>query len=208
VDIPRFIPAEEDDIIAEWIIERYGDGMLIAMGLGGPEKGHPPIKFKSAFDKVRKAGIPCILHAGETQGPESIWQALEIADSLRIGHGVRAIEDTKLVAHLRDKQIPLEVCPTSNICLKVYPSIAEHCLPLLLKEELYITINSDDPPMFNTTLTNEFIQLQKQFGWDAELIENLTLNAIWASLLAAEQKQEMSNMFKSEFIKLHSQYLN
>jgi adenosine deaminase len=208
VDIPRLISSEEGDIIADWIIERYGDGMLIAMGLGGPEKGHPPIKFKSAFDKVRKAGIPCILHAGETQGPESIWQALEVADSLRIGHGVRAIEDPKLIAHLRDKQIPLEVCPTSNLCLKVYPSLAEHSLPQLLNEGLYITINSDDPPMFNTTLTNEFIQLQKQFGWETKLIEKLTLNAIQASLLTAEQKQEMSNMFQSEFIKLRSQTLN
>ena len=207
VDIPRLISSEEGDIIADWLIERYGDGMLIAMGLGGPEKGHPPIKFKSAFDKVRKAGIPCILHAGETQGPESIWQALEVADSQRIGHGVRAIEDPKLIAHLREKQIPLEVCPTSNICLKVYPSIAEHCLPLLLKEGLYITINSDDPPMFNTTLTNEFIQLEKHFGWDSELLEKLTLNAIRASLLTDSRKQEMLTSFQSEFARLRSQYL-
>jgi adenosine deaminase len=208
VDIPRLISAEEGELVADWIIERYGDGMLIAMGLGGPEKGNPPIKFKTAFNKVREKGIPCILHAGETQGPESIWQAIDVADSLRIGHGVRAIEDPKLIAHLREKQTPLEVCPTSNICLKVYPSIAEHCLPLLLKEGLYITINSDDPPMFNTTLTNEFNQLQKQFGWEAELIEKLTLNAIKASLLSAEQKQEMLGAFQSEFIKLRSQYLN
>jgi len=207
VDIPRLISTEEGDIIADWLIERYGDGMLIAMGLGGPEKGHPPIKFKSAFDKVRKAGIPCILHAGETQGPESIWQALEVANSLRIGHGVRAIEDPKLVAHLREKQIPLEVCPTSNICLKVYPSIPEHCLPQLLKEGLYITINSDDPPMFNTALTNEFIQLEKHYGWDSELLEKLTLNAIRASLLTDSRKQEMLTSFQSEFARLRSQYL-
>jgi adenosine deaminase len=207
VDIPRLISSEEGDIIADWLIERYGDGMLIAMGLGGPEKGHPPIKFKSAFDKVRKAGIPCILHAGETQGPESIWQALEVADSQRIGHGVRAIEDPKLIAHLREKQIPLEVCPTSNICLKVYPSISEHCLPQLLKEGLYITINSDDPPMFNTTLTNEFIQLEKHFGWDSELLEKLTMNAIRASLLTDSRKQEMLTSFQSEFARLRSQYL-
>jgi aminodeoxyfutalosine deaminase len=207
VDIPRFISSEEGDVIADWLIERYGDGMLIAMGLGGPEKGHPPIKFKSAFDKVRKAGIPCILHAGEMQGPESIWQALEVADSQRIGHGVQAIEDPKLIAHLREKQIPLEVCPTSNICLKVYPSISEHCLPLLLKEGLYITINSDDPPMFNTTLTNEFIQLEKYFGWDSELLEKLTLNAIRASLLTDSRKQEMLTSFQSELARLRSQYL-
>jgi adenosine deaminase len=182
--------------------------MLIALGLGGPEKGNPPIKFKTAFDKVRKKEIPCILHAGETQGPESIWQAIDVADSLRIGHGVRAIEDPALIAHLHDKQTPLEVCPTSNLCLNVYPSIAEHSLPFLLKEGIYITINSDDPPMFNTTLTNEFMQLQRQFGWEAGLLENLTLNALHASLLGAEQKQKMLGTFQSEFIKLRSQYPN
>jgi adenosine deaminase len=207
VDIPRLISAQEGELVADWIIERYGDGMLIAIGLGGPEKGHPPIKFKTAFDKVRKKGIPCILHAGETQGPESIWQAIDVADSLRIGHGVRAIEDPALIKHLRDRQTPLEVCPTSNICLKVYPSIAEHSLPFLLKEGLYITINSDDPPMFNTTLTNEFIQLQKQFDWEPEFIEKLTLNAIRASLLATEQKQEILGTFQSDFVKQRSQYL-
>ncbi len=208
VDIPRQVSTQEGELMADWVIERYGDGMLIAMGLGGPEKGNPPTKFKTAFDKVRKKGIPCILHAGETQGPESVWEAIVVADSQRIGHGVRAIEDSALITHLRDKQTPLEVCPTSNICLKVYPSIAEHSLPLLLKEGLYLTINSDDPPMFNTTLTNEFIQLEKYFGWDADLIEKLTLNALRASLLTDGQKQEMLGTFQSEFIKLRSQYLN
>jgi aminodeoxyfutalosine deaminase len=207
VDIPRMITEQEGDLVADWVIERYGDGMLIALGLGGLEKGNPPVKFKTAFDKVRKKGIPCILHAGETQGPESIWQAIDVADSQRIGHGVRAIEDPALIAHLRETQTPLEVCPTSNICLKVYPSLAEHSLPLLLKEGLYITINSDDPPMFNTTLTNEFIQLQKQFGWDAGLIKRLTMNALHASLLTVEQKLVMIEIFETEFKKLHAQFL-
>jgi adenosine deaminase len=207
VDIPRQVSAQEGDFIADWVIERYGDGLLIALGLGGPETGNPPAKFKTAFAKVREHGIPCILHAGETQGPESIWQALEVANSLRIGHGVRAIEDPELVAHLRQTQTPLEVCPTSNICLKVYPSLAEHSLPRLLSESLYITINSDDPPMFNTTLTNEFIQLHEQFGWDENLLEKLSLNAVNASLLPAEQKHELRVTVQTEFQRLGAEYL-
>lgn len=205
VDIPRLIPAKEGDVVADWVIERFGDGLLIALGLGGPEIGNPPEKFKSAFEKVRAKGIPCILHAGETQGPESIWQALKIADSLRIGHGVRAVEDPKLVTYLRDKQVPLEVCPTSNICLKVYPSLEEHSLTQLLNENLYITINSDDPPMFNTTLTNEFLLLQELHHWDANLIEKLTFNAVNASLLPLEQKQALSNKIQNQFKQLRSQ---
>ncbi|MBE7432324.1 MAG: adenosine deaminase [Anaerolineales bacterium] len=205
VDIPRMIPAKEGDVVADWVIERYGDGLLIALGLGGPEIGNPPEKFKTAFDKVRAKGIPCILHAGETMGPESIWQAFLFADSLRIGHGVRAIEDPNLVEHLREKQIPLEVCPTSNICLKVYPSLEEHSLTQLLNEDLFITINSDDPPMFNTTLTNEFLQLQGLHHWDMNLIEKLTFNALNASLLSLEQKQALTNKIQNQFKQLRSQ---
>lgn len=206
VDIPRMIPAKEGNVVADWVIERYGDGLLIALGLGGPEIGNPPEKFKTAFDKVRAKGIPCILHAGETMGPESIWQAFQFADSLRIGHGVRAIEDPNLVEHLREKQIPLEVCPTSNICLKVYPSLEEHSLTQLLNEDLYITINSDDPPMFNTTLTNEFLQLQGLHHWDTNLIEKLTFNALNASLLSLEQKQALTNKIQNQFKQLRSQH--
>jgi len=207
VDIPRSISAEEGERVADWAIERHGDGLLIAFGLGGPEKGNPPEKFKTAFNRVRKKGIPCILHAGETQGPESIWQAINIADTRRIGHGVRAIEDPKLVEHLKKTQTPLEVCPTSNVCLKIYPSMAEHILPRLLDEGLYVTINSDDPPMFNTTLTDEFNRLQEQFNWDMDLIEHLVMNAVHASLLSAEQKRAMIDTFQNRFARLRSELL-
>lgn len=207
VDIPRSIPSQEGERVADWAIERYGDGLLAAFGLGGPEKGNPPEKFRTAFEKVRKKGIPCILHAGETQGPDSVWQAIEIAGSQRIGHGVRSLEDPKLVDHLRETQTPLEVCPTSNICLKLYPSLAEHSLPRLLAQGLYVTINSDDPPMFNTTLTNEFMQLQEQFGWDTDLIERLSFNALNASLLPENSKIELDRRFRAEFKELRTQLM-
>ena len=187
IDIPRVIPAEEGLRIADWIIDRHADG-IVAIGLGGPEIGNPPERYQAAFDKVRAAGIPCVLHAGETVGPESIWSALKVADSRRLGHGVRAIEDPELVAYLREKQIPLEVCPTSNICLKVYPSYQQHSLPKLVEEGLYITINSDDPPMFNTTLTDEYRLLCREFGWDREMIRKVIRNAAMASLLPENEK--------------------
>jgi adenosine deaminase len=198
MDIPRLIPPSEGDRIAGWALERYGDG-LIAFGLGGAEVGNPPQKFQSAFDRVRGAGIPCILHAGENDGPESIWNALKVADSQRIGHGVRAVEDPALLDYLRDHQIPLEVCPSSNICLKVFPSIEEHSLPQLLAHGLYITINSDDPPMFNTTLTNEYLLGHQTWGWDRERIMGLVLNAVNASLLPKDEKGEMALAFRTQF---------
>ena len=198
MDIPRIFSSEDGLTIADWAIERYGDG-LIALGLGGPEVDNPPEKFQAAFDRVRAAGLPCILHAGETVGPSSIWSAIRVAETKRVGHGVRAIEDQKLVEYLRETQIPLEVCPTSNICLKVYPSMEEHSLPELMAQGLYITINSDDPPMFNTTLTNEHLAGHKTFGWNVDIIEQLVLNAVDVTLLPETERQTMRSSFEEDF---------
>jgi adenosine deaminase len=201
MDIPRVFSSEDGLTVADWAIERFGDG-LIALGLGGPEVDNPPEKFQAAFDKVRAAGLPCILHAGETVGPPSIWSAIRVADTKRIGHGVRAIEDPELVAYLRETQIPLEVCPTSNICLKVYPSLEEHSLPELIAQGLYVTINSDDPPMFNTTLTNEYLVGHKTFGWDLDTIQNLVLKAVDVTLLPDQERQDIRRSFAAEFEQL------
>jgi adenosine deaminase len=197
MDIPRAVPSEAGLEIADWAIERYGQG-LIALGLGGPEVDNPPEKYQDAFARVREAGIPCILHAGETVGPSSIWNAIRVADSRRIGHGVRAVEDPQLIAYLREKQIPLEVCPTSNIRLKVYPAMEAHSLPELMAQGLYVTLNSDDPPMFNTTLTNEFLVCQRTFGWDTDTIEHLMFNAVDATLLPETERKDMRRSFEME----------
>jgi len=201
MDIPRIVPPRDGLTVADWAIERYGNG-LIALGLGGPEIDNPPEKYHAAFERVRAAGIPCILHAGETVGPSSIWSAIRVADTKRIGHGVRAIEDPELVAYLRETQIPLEVCPTSNICLKVYPSLEEHSLPELMRQGLYVTINSDDPPMFNTTLTDEYLAGYQTYGWDADVIRKLVLNAVKATLLSETEKKEMLRTFSGVFERL------
>ena len=198
VDIPRERAQEAGEQVGDWVIERYGDG-IVAMGLGGPEIGNPPSKFREAFEKVRNAGIPCVLHAGETDGPASIWGAIEVAGSKRIGHGVRAIEDPALMDYLKRTQIPLEVCPTSNVCLNVFPSMQAHSLPALLEHGLKITINSDDPPMFNTTLTNEFLVGKTVFGWDAAIIQNLVMNAVEVSLLPAPERKSMQDDFYEKF---------
>lgn len=203
IDIPREHPTEAGTRVADWVIQGYGDG-IIAMGLGGPEQGNPPSKFRRAFERVREAGIPCILHAGETDGPLSIWNAIEVADTRRIGHGVRAIEDPRLMDHLRQTQLALEVCPTSNICLGVYPSLSVHSLPKLMEYGLRITINSDDPPMFNTTLTNEYLACSKAFGWGLETVERLALNAVDVALLQPPERRELTMRFQRDFARLRS----
>lgn len=206
LDIPRMISAEEGLLTADWASSAMGEG-VVALGLGGPEVGHPPEKFIEAFDRARAAGLPSVPHAGETAGPESIWGALNALHADRIGHGVRCLEDPALVDTLRSRQIPLEVCPTSNVCLKVVPNLASHPLPRLLQEGLYVTLNSDDPPMFNTTLTQEYLDVVDTFQFDVETIEQLVLNAVRASLLPVSTRSDLERQFMTEFTRLRSEHL-
>lgn len=205
IDIPREHPAEAGSRVADWVIERYGDG-VIAMGLGGPEEGNPPSKFRRTFERVREAGIPCILHAGETEGPLSIWNAIEVADTKRIGHGVRAVEDKALMEYLKRTQLALEICPTSNICLGVYPSLPEHSVPKLLEYGIRITINSDDPPMFNTTLTGEYLACSRTFGWGHEIVRRLVLDAVDVTLLPSSERMELRKRFQGDLSRLGEKF--
>jgi adenosine deaminase len=207
IDIPREVRPDQGLLVADWAISGFGDG-VVAFGLGGFEVGHPPEKFKAAFDRARAAGMPSVPHAGETVGPESIWGALNSLYADRIGHGVRCLEDPALVAELRARQIPLEVCPTSNVCLKVAPNLAGHPLPQLLAEGLYVTLNSDDPPMFNTTLTGEYLAVAETFDFDLATIEQLVLNGVRAALLPADTRRQMEAGFKAEFARLRGQYFD
>jgi adenosine deaminase len=203
-DISRNVSAEAGLVVAEWAIAGMNNG-VIALGLGGPEVGNPPEKFVEAFACVRAAGLPSVPHAGETVGPESIWGALRALDAVRIGHGVRCLEDPALVEELRNRQIPLEVSPTSNVCLGVAPDFAQHALPRLIQEGLYITLNSDDPPMFNTTLTDEYLQAAQVFGFDVETIKQLVMNAVDAALLPAEAKTKLRSRFETRFEALRTE---
>src|SRR5262245_23639203 len=207
IDIPRSISADDGLLVADWAIEGMGDG-VIALGLGGPEIGNPPEKFAAAFERARAAGLPSVPHAGETVGPESIWGALRALGAVRIGHGVRCVEDAALVAELRERQIPLEVCPTSNVCLGVATSIAEHPLPRLIEAGLYVTLNSDDPPMFNTSLTDEYLATVRAYGWGADELERLALNAVCAALLPEAERARLEARFTAEFARLRAEHLD
>ncbi|MBO0726569.1 MAG: adenosine deaminase [Blastocatellia bacterium] len=202
LDIVRNVrPIEHGLTVADWAISGMENG-VVALGLGGIEAGNPPELFQEAFARARAAGLPAVPHAGETAGAESVWGALRALKAQRIGHGVRCLEDPELVAELRDRQIPLEVCPTSNVCLGVAHSLDEHPLPRLLDEGLYVTINSDDPPMFNTTLTDEYLRAAQILGRGAESIEQLAINAVRASLLPEASRVEMERRFRDEFARL------
>jgi adenosine deaminase len=175
---------------------------VIALGLGGIEDGFPPELFTDSFNHAANEHLHRVPHAGEHAGPQSVWSAIKLLHAERIGHGVRSIEDPELIEFLRVNSIPLEICPTSNICLQVYPNYDCHPLRKLWDAGLFITINSDDPPMFGTDLNNEYKVLVKNFSFSQDDLELISLNAIQASFLNLVKKQELVRAFKDEFANL------
>nr|WP_279580469.1 adenosine deaminase family protein [Fodinicola feengrottensis] len=146
-DIPGEYGIPSADVTLAAALGQRPDGLL-GFGLGGPEIGHPRGTFQSYFDQAIAAGLHSVPHAGESTGPQTIWDALTLLRAERIGHGTHCMEDPKLVEHLAERQIPLEVSPTSNVCTRVVESYAQHPLPRMVEAGLLVTINSDDPPMF------------------------------------------------------------
>jgi adenosine deaminase len=158
--------------------------------------------FVKSFEQAHQAGLHSVPHAGEIAGPESIWNALKLLHAERIGHGVRCVEDPAMVDYLREHQIPLEVCPTSNICLGVFISYEAHPLRRLWDEGLFITVNSDDPPLFNTDLNHEYEVLIDHLGFTADELERTCLNALRASFLPQTEKSQLEVEFCAEFARL------
>ncbi|MEU7908227.1 adenosine deaminase [Actinoplanes sp. NPDC049118] len=189
-DIPgeAGLPAAEETL--RIALEERPDG-LISFGLGGPEVGVPRPQFKPYFDKARAAGLHSVPHAGETTGPETIWSALRDLGAERIGHGISAAADPELMAYLADNQVPLEVCPTSNVRTRAVPSLDEHPLPALVAAGVPVTINSDDPPMFGTTLEEEYAVAARLLGLDTAGVAGLARAAVQASFLPAGGKSAL-----------------
>lgn len=151
---------------------------LVSFGLGGPEIGVPRQQFKPYFDLARANGLRSVPHAGETTGPQTIWDALTELGAERIGHGIAAVQDPKLLDHLAGRGIPLEICPTSNVRTRAVPEISQHPLPILVKAGVPVSINSDDPPMFGTTLNDEYEVAARLLHLDEQGVAELARNAV------------------------------
>lgn len=181
---------------------------VVALGLGGGEVGYPPEEFEASFDRARAAGLHSDPHAGEVVGPESVWGALRVLGAERIGHGVRSIEDPALVRYLAEHHVPIEVNPTSNVRLGVYPSIRAHPLRRLYEAGVPLSVNSDDPPLFNTTLNDEVMLLASEFSFDIATIDDILLNAVRHSFLPTDQKDALQKRFASEMASLKADHLS
>jgi aminodeoxyfutalosine deaminase len=171
-------------------LEERPDG-LISFGLGGPEVGVPRPQFKPYFDKARAAGLHSVPHAGETTGPQTIWDAVRDLGAERIGHGIAAADDPDLMAYLAEHRIPLEVCPTSNVRTRAVATIDEHPLRTLVDAGVPVSINSDDPPMFGTTLEAEYAVAARLLDLDTAGVAGLARAAVQASFLPPDGRRAL-----------------
>jgi adenosine deaminase len=186
-DISREVPDSQRRVL-EFALKGKERGLFIGIGLGGQEVGYPPELFTETYAEARRQGLHVLAHAGEAAGAASIWGAIEQLQVERIGHGIRCLEDLALVEVLRQQQIPLEVSPQSNYRLGFVPVNQPHPIRQMVDAGLCCTLNSDDPAMFSTSLTMEYLTLAAQgFSW--EELWQLNLNALEATFLSEAEKE-------------------
>ncbi|GJG86023.1 adenosine deaminase [Gemmatimonadetes bacterium T265] len=185
-DIARHVPDTQRAVL-DFVSLGHERGLFLGLGLGGPEVGFPPELFRETYAEARRRGLRVVAHAGETVGAAGVRGALEALGAERIGHGVRVLEDPALVELARARGVPFEVCPTSNYRLKVVPEGAPHPIRAMVDAGLLCTVNSDDPPMFGTTLVDEYRRLARQgFAWDE--LWALNANALGAAFLGDAER--------------------
>jgi adenosine deaminase len=205
-DIVRNVGPEAAEATLAWALAGRGRG-VVALGLSGTEARFPSEPFAPHFAEAARAGLHRVAHAGEHAGPESIRSAREVCRAERLGHGVRAIEDLALVAELVQARVPLEVCPGSNVCLGVYPTLADHPFDRLLRAGARVSVNSDDPPFFDTTLSDEYLRLAETFGYGAAELAGLSLAALRQAFLAPGEAAAWEREFRHQFAELGKELL-
>lgn len=167
------------------------DAPIFAIGLDSAEVGNPPSKFTELYEIAKANGLMRVAHAGEEGPPEYVREALDVLDVFRIDHGIRAMEDPELVARLAEEQIPLTVCPLSNVRLKAVASIGEHPLKKMLDAGLNVCVNSDDPPYFGGYVDDNFRAVMAALGLSRDDLATLARNSIRSSVLPAERERQL-----------------
>ena len=189
-DIPGESGMEAADATLGFALEHRVDA-LVGFGLGGPEIGVSRAQFQPHFDKARAAGLHSVPHAGETTGPETIWDSLRLLGAERIGHGTSAAQDPTLLEHLASTGIALEVCPSSNVATRAVASLDEHPIRTFVEAGVTVTVNSDDPPMFGTTLNQEYAVAADLLGLDEAGLAELARAAVLVSFAPDDVRQRL-----------------
>jgi adenosine deaminase len=190
---PEYVTA-----VSEIAVRHAGNG-VIGFGIGGDEANFPPDLFVDDFARVRAAGLRRTAHAGEAAGAESMWGAVRLLEAERLGHGVHAHDDPALFEYLRERRIAIDMCPVSNVKTGAVDDLAQHPIRRYLEGGLLVTVSSDDPPMFGTSITNEYRVLRDTLGFSERELQMLSLNAVEASFLSEGEKRALRADFLAAF---------
>ena len=197
IDVSRSFGLENAKNNLELTLKHKTDS-IIGIGLGGAEAKGPAKEYKEVFEAAAKAGIHVVAHAGEDVGPESVWDAIKLLKAERIGHGISSVYDNELMKEIIKSQIPLEVCPTSNIFTRKFVTKLEnHPIRKLYDEGVNVTLNTDDPVLFNVDLIDEYINLMKYLSFDLKEILELIKNNLYATFLSKERKDKLWSQVKA-----------
>jgi adenosine deaminase len=199
-DIVRNVGPEAADLTLEWALAHRGD-LVAALGLAGFESV-PNDAYREHFEIARREGLHRVAHAGETAGPESIRSVLDDCGVERVGHGVAAIGDPELIDRLAHNGVPLEVCPSSNVRLGVVPDLASHPFERLRRAGLEVTLNSDDPPFFNSTLTQEYERVAATFGYGVDDLVAIGRAGLRHAFLSDEERPVWEERFERQLAAL------
>jgi adenosine deaminase/aminodeoxyfutalosine deaminase len=191
-DAVRQFGAEKAHGVVDLAIQ-FRDRNVIGFGIGGDERTGPPEWFSAVYARAAEHGLCLTAHAGESAGPESIWGALNLKAE-RIGHGLTAEKDPELIEELSERQIPIEICVTSNLRTGCCAELAQHPVRRYFDQGLMLTLNSDDPAMFRSSLVEEYALVQEAFGFTDEHLRELARNSFEASFLPAEKKIQFLNL--------------
>ena len=207
VDVSRSFGKENAMRNFEYL-RKYNDKTIVGIGLGGYELNGPAKEFVDVFKNAKKSNYHRVAHAGEDDGPESVWDSLKLLDAERIGHGIASIQDNELIAYLVEKQIPLEVCPTSNVFTKRFVQrIEDHPIYEFYKRGVLVTLNTDDPTFFGINLIDEYWNIYSKSDLNLTDIKNIIINGFKASFLKEKQKKKYIKKVNKCWEKYFSNYV-
>lgn len=178
---------------------------VVSWSIGGNEIGYPPEPFAEVFAAAKTAGLRLMAHAGEVVGPASVWGAVDALQSERLGHGIRSIDDANLVTYLSQRGVVLDICPSSNLWTGAARSWEAHPLRQLYDAGVLVTLNTDDPTFFHTTLIDEYRIAVRQFGFDVDDLCTLVLNGVRASFLAPHEQEPLLHRIENDLIALRQE---
>jgi adenosine deaminase len=180
------------------LIEQKNDN-IVSVDIGGSEESFPPKPYAPVFHRAKEMGLHLVAHAGEAAGPESIWEAVKCLNVEHIGHGVAASCDPELMNYLGERHITVETCPVSNLRTRVVSSMKKHPIRTFLEKSINVTVSTDDPSMFNTSMNNEYLQLHERLDFTIPQLFKLSLNAVDSSFLPERTRANMHASFVKEY---------